>query len=82
MTIYTVFLYTFGKEKHVTQNIAVLAKLWANLFSKFVLQSVQSPESIFKLRAVLPAYNATVLPTFKDNQSIAIVFPLYSLVQC
>ena len=66
--IYTVvFLYTFGQENK-SHKISVIHG--ADLISKFVLQSVKSPESIFKLRAVLPAYNATVLTTFKHDQSL------------
>lgn len=69
----TQWTYIFiGVPLHLYRNklFAVLVKHWSNLFSKFVLQSVKSPESVFKLSAVLPADNATVLTTFKHNQSL------------
>ena len=68
MYIHTVvFLYTFGQEN---KSHKILVKHGANLISKFVLQSVKSPESVFKLSAVLPANNSAVLTTFKHDQSL------------
>ena len=71
INIYLCSSTPLDRRKHVTRKMSISGiKHRANLFSKFVLQSVKSPESIFELRAVLPAYNPTVLTTFKHNQSL------------
>ena len=72
INIYRCSSTPLDRRKHVTRKMSIsgIKQHRANLFSKFVLQSVQSPESILKLGAVLPAYNATVLTTFKHNQSL------------
>ena len=74
INIYRCSSTPLDRRKHVTRKMSISGiKHRANLFSKFVLQSVQSPESILKLGAVLPAYNATVLTTFKHNQYLGLV---------